>query len=97
MASLTVTVVERRTPFAGIDGYPFRVEVADDGAAAALEVQVSASQSIVAGFGDEGPSAEWVAEIVRRVGNRRLRNDLPVIEQVRGWPSPLVLTADDAL
>jgi hypothetical protein len=65
----------------GVDVEPFTVEV-------------SGTQATVAGFGDEGPSDEWLRDRLRYLASGRLSNYGPILPQMRSWPSPIVLLAD---
>jgi hypothetical protein len=59
-----------------------------------FEIEVSATQATIAGFGHEGPSKEWVRERLVEVAAGRLVNDAPVLPQMRAWASPIILLAD---
>lgn len=54
----------------------------------------SASDIGPAGFHPEyGPTVEWMREQFERYATGRLENYRPVLEQMREWESPIMITA----
>jgi hypothetical protein len=72
-----------------LDGYRWRVWLEED---VPLMVDLSRTQAVVAGL-SRGQLEEGLPAALQRLASERLRNDLPVLDQVLGWNSPVVLKA----
>ncbi len=78
----------------GHDAYRWHIHLEDQGAAVDyLVVDLSASQAIKTGLSAEELEARLEAA-VQQLAAGRLDNYLPVLEQVAGWPAPVVLQAE---
>jgi hypothetical protein len=80
-----------RTRFDRLDDWAYRMTWPDPSGEVELEVTLSDTQRCIAGLRE--PSPQWIYERAREQTVGRLRNDLPVLDQVRAWPQPLVLHA----
>jgi hypothetical protein len=77
-----------RTPFNGRDDWAYRMTWQER---TELEVVLSDTQRCVAGLTE--PTVQWIFDRAREQTIGRLRNDLPLMAQIRSWPQPLVLHA----
>jgi hypothetical protein len=73
--------------------FQFVIWVANGDEPEPFSVVISATQAITAGFGGDGPPIEWVRERFLQHASMRLRNDVPVLQQLKAWESPIVLGA----
>ena len=91
MAELPLpNAIERtRTPLNGQDDWAYRMVWLTE--ELELEVVLSDTQRCIAGVLE--PTPQWVYERARKQTIGRLRNDLPLMPQVRSWTQPLVLYA----
>lgn len=86
MAELPITSHNRqRAP--GLDGHRWHVNIADT---QQLVVEISESTQTQTGL-STGQLHEQLPAALQRWAEGRLRNDLPVLDQVAGWDSPIVL------
>lgn len=100
MSGLNVAAVESLGQWD--DAFKFNVVVEDDdGDREAIPALVSRTTSVVAGFGDDGPTLEWVADRFRN-HPRLIDNYEPLLPQLREWGTTgangkwVVLTAEPA-
>jgi hypothetical protein len=80
----------------GGDRYAYSVWVREGSEIESFDVEVSDTQRVIAGFGNEGPSEGWVRERLNSLATGRLSNYEPVLPQMRAWASPIVLQAEPA-
>jgi hypothetical protein len=74
------------------DSWWFVAILEDGDERARLRVRVTDSTAVVAGFGPQGPSVEWVHRtLLRRLTT--VREFKPALPHVRAWSDPLYLHA----
>jgi hypothetical protein len=76
------------------DRVRFKVWLSDDCEPEPFIAQMTRTEQVSGGFGEDGPSEAWVREHLPRFFAGRIANDEPVMPQVRALPSPFVLRAD---
>jgi hypothetical protein len=92
MAELPITFPNlQRTP--GLDGFRWRVGVAVEDDEAMIVVEVSDTTAVTVGL-SRSELQEQLPRALQSYSASRLRNDLPVMEQVVAWDSPVVLRPD---
>lgn len=93
MAELPITsrrLVSTPASPAGHDAYSWRVEIGD---VEVLVVELSGAEAVETGMGTE-EIHERMPAALQRWAARRLRSDVPVVDQVGGWNSPIMLLAE---
>jgi hypothetical protein len=78
----------------GPEVWSYRTWVREGAEVEPFSLEVSGSQAIAAGFGDEGPSEQWLRHLLSHLAAGRLSNYEPILPQMRSWASPIVLFAD---
>jgi hypothetical protein len=91
---MNVTAVEPRGVVSGeIDvAWTYVLQIEDGQETERRRVRMADSESVQAGFGEDGPDPEWIT--ARLIEFKVLDNYRPVLEQVREWPDPLYLHPD---
>jgi hypothetical protein len=77
----------------GRDGYRWHVGLGDDDGEMLLVVDLSDSQAVQTGLG-RGALHDRLPRALQRYAGGVLQNDLPVLDQIGTWNSPIVLKAD---
>ena len=89
MAELPISFT-RRQHVPGLDAIRWHVGLDGDGDETMLVVDLSETAGIQIGLSNSELDAR-VPDALQRLASGRLRNDLPVLDQVAGWNSPVVL------
>ncbi len=89
MAELPIRT-HKRIDAPGLDGLRWRVWLEDD---VPLIVDVPESQQVIAGL-SAAQLHERLPAALQRYASGRLLHDVPVIDQVLDWGSPIVLQAE---
>ena len=89
MAELPIKT-HKRVDAPGLDGSRWRVWLEED---VPLIADLSESQQVIAGL-SAAQLHERLPAALQRYASGRLSNDVPVINQVLDWDSPIVLQAE---